>query len=275
MATKLHEALVPEPPEDRHGQEDNARAPEPKPQAPVKDRHDEPELWRSLCAELFGTFVLTFVAAGGEVIGAVSHGQVSEAAKAVAPGLAIMALIYALGDTSGMHINPAVTLGFALRGAFPWRRAPGYWLVQITGAVLAALLLLGLFGPAKHVGATIPHQGVLIGLVMEFVLTCFLLTAILGTATRYSSVGPNAAIAVGGTIALCGLFAGPISGASMNPARSLGPAIVGGAMDTVWIYVVGPCAAGALMSALMNVLHTQRDPKEGEAAKGKDQSASK
>jgi aquaporin Z len=183
---------------------------------------------RRLLAELLGTFALTLVAAGGEVIADISGGEVSHAARIVAPGLLVMAMIYTLGSQSGAHFNPVVTLAFTLREDFPWKRVPGYWDVQLVGAILAALLLRMLFGLAGHLGATVPHHGTTEALVMEIVLTFLLITVILGTATNHRLTGPNAALAVGGTIALCGLFAGPISGASMNPARSLGPFLVSG-----------------------------------------------
>lgn len=225
---------------------------------------------RSLFAELLGTFALTLAAAGGEVIASVSHGEVSHAARAVAPALVVLALIYALGDCSGAHFNPAVTFAFSLRRDFPWRRLPGYWGAQIAGATLAALLLRTLFGNVAHLGATHPMAGIgaSAAFVMEIVLTCLLVVVILGTATRYTLVGPNAALAVGATIALCGLFAGPISGASMNPARSLGPALASGSPIRAGIYVAGPLIGSALASLLMAILHTKKDPKEEEAAEG-------
>lgn len=223
---------------------------------------------RRLFAELLGTFFLTLSAAGGIVIGAVSHGEIGEAARTVAPGLVVMALIYALGDVSGAHYNPAVTLAFTLRGDFPLRRVPGYWLAQIVGALLAAWLLLSLFGHTGHLGATRPHHGVHAAFVMETVLTGLLVLVILGTATRYSLVGPNAALAVGGTIALCGLFADPISNASMNPARSLGPMLVGGDLRYAWVYLAGPFLGSVIATLCMLALHRQHNSKEDEVAKG-------
>ena len=169
---------------------------------------------RRLLAEFLGTFALTLVAAGGEVIAGISGGEVSPAARAVAPGLLVMAMIYTLGSQSGAHFNPVVTLAFTLRQDFPWKRVPGYWGAQLVGAILAALLLRVLFGLVGHLGATLPRHGTIEALVMEIVLTFLLVTVILGTATNHRLTGPNAAIAVGGTIALLALFAGPISGAS-------------------------------------------------------------
>ena len=199
-----------------------------------------------LLAELLGTFLLTLVAAGGGVIGAVS-GQVALPAAVVAPALLVMAMIYAVGDLSGAHFNPAVTLAFAVRRDFPWRYVPGYWLAQLIGAILAALLLRALFGDVGALGATLPHHGLLTSWVMEIVLTAMLVTVILNTAVDHRLVGHNAALAVAGMISLTGLFAAPISGASMNPARSFGPALVGGHLDVYWIYLAGP-VLGALVA---------------------------
>ena len=226
----------------------HARRKEPS-RAEQEDPADEP---RRLLAELLGTFALTLVAAGGPVIAAAAPGAAGPGALVVAPALLVMAMIYTVGGLSGAHFNPTVTMAFTLRGDFPWRRIPGYWLAQLAGAVLAALLLRWLFGLAGHLGATLPHHGDLASVVMEGVLTFLLLTVILATATNHKLVGHNAALAVGGTIALDGLFAAPISGASMNPARSFGPALVGGQMGSYWIYLVGPFA-GALLAVLVAI----------------------
>ena len=184
----------------------------------------------------------TLVAAGGPVMAATTGTPASRPALVVAPGLLVMTMIYSLGALSGAHFNPVVTLAFSLRRDFPWRRVPGYWAAQLVGAILAALLLRALFGTAAHLGATLPHHGRLAAAVMEAMLTFLLLTVILATATNHSLVGHNAALAVGGTIALDGLFAAPISDASMNPARSFGPALLDGQLGTYWIYLIGPLA---------------------------------
>ncbi|MCL4473930.1 MAG: aquaporin [Actinobacteria bacterium] len=199
---------------------------------------------RVLGREFLGTFALTFVAASAVVINAIT-GQVSYAARVGAPGLLIMGMIYALGEISGAHLNPAVTLAFSVRGVFSWKRVPGYIAFQLAGAVLAALLILNLFGDESDLGATIPHRGEGTSLVMEAILTLFLVMVVIGTATGHRIVGHNAGLAVGGTVALCGLFAEPISGASMNPARSLGPALISGKLESIWIYIIGPLAVGA------------------------------
>jgi aquaporin Z len=246
---------------------------------PRRRSHDEglsPQVTRRLLAEAAGTFALTLVAAGAEVIAVASGAEVGHAARVTAPGLMVLALIYALGDVSGAHINPVVTLAFALRGVFPWARVPAYWLAQLAGAVGAAAFLALTFGRVAHLGATMPRLGVPASLAMEVVLTWLLVTVILGTATRHRIVGPNAAIAVGATVALCGLFAAPVSGASMNPARSLGPALVGAtggdggsaAWQSVWIYVLGPIAGSVAAVLGMWLLKGSRGEGEQEAAGG-------
>jgi aquaporin Z len=232
-------------------------------------KHKDPFLeWRRLLAELLGTFFLTLVAAGADVISSITGGDVSSSARVVAPALLVMAMIYTVGNLSGAHFNPVVTLAFAIRRDFPWSRLPGYWVGQLLGAVLAALLLRGLFGTAGHLGATIPHHGVGTSLIMEAVLTFLLLTVILATATNHHLVGHNAALAVGGTIALAGLFAAPISGASMNPARSLGPFLVSGQLGNAWIYIVGPLIGMLFAVGVAWLLRGGTTPYAIQAAEG-------
>ena len=204
--------------------------------------------WRRLFAEAWGTFLLVVVAAGGGVVAARSGGAVTLGMIVVAPGLMVMAIIYFMGTVSGAHLNPAVTLAFAVRGNFPWGRVPGYVLAQMIGAIAAALFLRAMFGTVGALGATVPGHGVssAAALAMEVVLTAGLVNTILGTASGARNIGANGAIAVGGYIALAGLWAAPISGASMNPARSLAPDLMRGDLGTAWIYVAGP-VLGALI----------------------------
>jgi aquaporin Z len=223
---------------------------------------------RCLFAELLGTFALTLIAAGVDVVAAASQHPLSDVVRFGAPGLTVMAMIYSLGDVSGAHINPAVTLAFALRRAFPWRHVPGYWAAQIAGAVLAAALLRGLFGLVGHLGTSRPHQGTGNAVIVEAVLTVLLVLVILATADGSRLVGPNAGIAVGATIAFDGFFGGPITGASMNPARSLGPAFVSGRLDDAWIYVVGPIAGSLIAVALVWLLRGNPPAHAEEAATG-------
>ena len=209
---------------------------------------DDPRLeWRRLFSELLGTFALVLVAAGGGILH--GKGQISLAAAVVAPGLMVMAIILFMGAVSGAHLNPAVSLAFALRGDFPWKRVPGYIIIQLIGATLACLFLLAVFGNIQHLGATLPGPGYedWQALLMEIVLTALLVSVILGTASAAQNVGAIAALGVGGYIALAGLWSAPVSGTSMNPARSFGPALVSGDFTSYWVYVVGPFA-GALIA---------------------------
>jgi aquaporin Z len=236
------------------------------------DRPTDPDWPRRLAAEVFGTFALVFVAVGGDAMAVISGGAVSVAARAVAPGLMVAALIYAIGDASGAHLNPVVSLAFTAKRLFPVGWLVPYWASQVVGAVAAALAVGWLFGDAVRAGVSTPHVADGTAVALEAVLTWLLVTVILGTADRYRVVGPDAALAVGATIALCGLIALPIDGASMNPARSFGPALVAGDLGNVWIYAVGP-AIGALVAVLVTrVLHgsTAADPKAAEAAQGQD-----
>ncbi len=262
--------------ERRERRDAAGRAPDRRPRARPGPRVDAGmEALRRLLAEFLGTFALTLVAAGGEVIAEVSGGEVDHVARMLAPGLLVMAFVYGLGDASGAHFNPAVTLAFALRRVFPLRWVAAYWVAQVAGALVAALLLLALFGNVHQLGATQPHHGTVAALAFEIVLTWMLVTVILGTADRYRLVGPNAAIAVGATIALCGLFSSPVSGASMNPARSLGPALLSGATGDAWIYVLGPVAGALLAVGSAYILHgpSDRNSDAQEAASGEPEKA--
>ena len=210
---------------------------------------DSAHEWRRLFAEGWGTFLLVVVAAGAAVIGARSGEAISLAMKVVAPGLMVMAIIYFMGAVSGAHLNPAVTLAFAARRNFPWSRVPGYIAAQIVGGVAAASFLWAMFGATGSLGATSPGSGVsqTMAFLMEVLLTAGLVSTILGTASGARNIGSNGALAVGGYIALAGLWAAPISGASMNPVRSFAPDLIRGDMSTTWIYVAGP-VLGALIA---------------------------
>ncbi|HTC72468.1 MAG TPA: aquaporin [Solirubrobacteraceae bacterium] len=212
-----------------------------------KAQFEDPRFaWRRLFSELLGTFMLVLVAAGGGLLHA--KGQISLAAAVVAPGLMVTAIILFMGAVSGAHLNPVVSLAFALRGDFPWRRIPGYIVVQLLGATLACLFLVAVFGDVEHLGATLPGAGYADwqALLMEVVLTASLVSVILGTASAAQNVGRVAALAIGGYIALAGLWSAPVSGASMNPARSFGPALVSGDFNGYWVYVAGPLAGGLI-----------------------------
>lgn len=220
--------------------------------------------------ELVGTFLLTLVAAGPGVINSYVGGQpIGQAAAVIAPGALVMALIYAWGPFSGLHINPAVTLAFAGRGVFRRAWVPAYITMQLAGAIGAALFLQLMFGLVAK-GGTYPNAtaGNWRAFVMEIVLTAILVTVILGTATGYRSIGHMAALAVGATVALLGLFASPISGSSMNPARSLGPDIVANDYTSWWVYVAGPALGAAIAVSLAAVLHGFPSAKERATAEG-------
>lgn len=223
---------------------------------------------RRLLAELLGTFLLTTVEAGGVVVSASFQQDTNSAAHYVSGGLIVMAMIYTLGSTSGAHINPAITLAFALRRDFPWQRVPGYWLAQLLGAIAAAALVRLLFGDLAHLGAPQPHADTLIVFGTEALLTFLLVTVVLGVATKGELVGNNVAISVGGTVALCGLFAGRISGASMNPARSFGPYLVSGQFGEVWLYLLAPLVGATVAAGMAWLLRGKTNAKAVEAAKG-------
>jgi MIP family channel proteins len=197
-------------------------------------------------AELIGTFALVFAGTGAIVIDAETSGGVDHVAVGMTFGLVIMVMIYAVGHISGAHFNPAVTLGFAVGRHFPWCDVPRYWMAQLAGGVCASLLLRGMFGTTAHLGATLPSGSARQSFVLELVLTALLMFVITSVATDARAVGQAAAIAIGGTIGLEALFAGPISGASMNPARSLSPALVSWTWSDQWLYLAGPMLGAAI-----------------------------
>jgi MIP family channel proteins len=206
--------------------------------------------WRRALAELVGTFALVFAGTGAITIDAYTGGAVTHVGIGLTFGLIVMVMIYAIGHISGAHINPAVTLAFATTRHFPMRLVPVYLAAQFAGAVLASLTLRGMFGTAGSLGATVPRGSAGQSFLLEIVLTVFLMFVIMAVATDVRAVGQSAAIAIGGTVGLEALFAGPISGASMNPARSLAPALVSWTWTSQWLYIVGPIV-GALIGALV------------------------
>ena len=239
----------------------------------VRDFGNPDHEFRRLFAELFGTYLLVVVAVGAGVVDQASGGAVGGGGKVVAPALMVTAIVLFMGTVSGAHLNPVVTLAFALRRDFPWRRVPGYLLAQVLGSVLASLTVRVLFGMQGGLGATRPGVGFTSGqaVLTEVLLTTGLVSVVLGAASGAQNIGPLAAIAAGAYITLAGLWAGPVSGASMNPARTLGPALVGGDLGTFWIYLVGP-VVGALLAVLISVLLRGRkgDPTAERAAQGAD-----
>jgi aquaporin Z len=228
-------------------------------------------LWIRLIIEFLGTFVLVTVAAGSGVINHYAGGgPISRTAAVIAPGAVVMAMIYAWGPLSGLHINPAVTFAFTARRVFPRAWVVPYWVVQFAGAVCAALFLQLMFGNVSA-GGNYPINkpgGDWRSLVMETVLTAILVSIILNTATGARSIGHNAAIAVGSTVALLGLFASPISGASMNPARTLGPDIKSTDFTGWWVYIAGPVLGAAIAVAIITAVRGVPNKEEREAAQG-------
>jgi len=223
-----------------------------------------PRRVRPLAAEAFGTFALVFAGCGAIMVDAKTH-ALGHLGVALSFGLVIMVMIYAVGHVSGAHFNPAVTLAFALTRHFPWPRVFLYWGAQATGAIVAALLLRSSLGDVAEVGATLPSGSERQSFLWEVVLTVFLMFVIMAVATDTRAVGEAAAIAIGGTVGLDALFGGPISGASMNPARSLGPALVSGDLHALWIYLTAPLL-GAALGALAYQLVRGDEPSPAEIA---------
>jgi aquaporin Z len=230
--------------------------------------------WRALFAECWGTFLLVLVGAGSAVVSKLT-GEVSKAMEVVAPGIIVMTIIYFMGTVSGAHVNPAVTLAFALRRHFPWARVPLYILAQLIGGLFAAMFLKSLFGYVGDVGATVPYPGLENWkvLLIEIVLTTGLVNTILGTASGPGNVGNNGAIAIGGYIALAGLWAGPLTGASMNAFRTLAPDVVRGDFSTTGFYL---CATflGAIIAVgfewILKGRPSKHADKEAQGAADKD-----
>lgn len=204
-------------------------------------------LARKAGADAIGTFALVFAGCGAVVVDA-QTGALGHVGICLVFGLVVGAMIFATGHVSGAHFNPAVTLAFAATGKFPWRAVPAYIVAQVFAAIAASGAVLGLVGGEANLGATLPAGGVGAAAGVEVVLTFFLMFVIQSVATDARASGKVAAIAIGSTVALCALMGGPLTGASMNPARSLGPAVVAGVLDHQWIYLVAPIV-GAMLGA--------------------------
>jgi aquaporin Z len=235
---------------------------------PMADFQDPNQEWRRLFSELYGTFFLVLVAAGGGMMGQAFPNTITRTAAVVAPGLMVMGIIMFMGKVSGAHLNPAVSFAFWLRGDFPWRRVPGYVVVQLIGATLAALFLHEVIKVSAKYGANYPAHGYSgwQAVLMEGVLTLGLVSVILGTASGAQNIGIFGAIGVGAYIALAGLWGSPISGASMNPARTFGPDLVGRTWTDYWVYVVGPLAGAAIAVGFAYVLRGAGGGKSGSGA---------
>ncbi len=234
----------------------------------VSDFNDPHQEWRRLFSELLGTFFLVLVAAGGGMMGHAFPNTISRQAAVVAPALMVMAIILFMGKVSGAHLNPAVSIAFALRRDFPWQRVPGYIVVQLIGATLAALFLRAVINVSAMYGSNYPAHGYsnLAAFWMELILTMGLVSVILGTASGAQNIGIIGAFGVGGYIALAGLWGSPISGASMNPARTFGPDLVSTTFTGYWVYVAGPIAGAVLAVGIAFVLRGRGGGKSGAGA---------
>jgi aquaporin Z len=217
---------------------------------------DPSQEWRRLFSELLGTFFLVLVAAGGGVMGQAFPNTISRTAAVIAPGLMVLAIILFMGKVSGAHLNPAVSIAFALRGDFPWRRVPGYIVVQLIGACLAAWFVQAVINVSASYGSNYPAHSYtsLDAFWMETILTLGLVSVILGTASGAQNLGVFGALGVGGYIALAGLWGSPISGASMNPARTFGPDFVSADFTAYWVYVAGPLLGAVLAVGFAYIL---------------------
>ena len=217
---------------------------------------DPSQEWRRLFSEFLGTFFLVLVAAGGGVMGQAFPNTISRTAAVVAPGLMVLAIILFMGKISGAHLNPAVSIAFALRRDFPWRRVPGYIVVQLIGACLAAWFVQAVINVSASYGSNYPAHSYssLDAFWMETILTLGLVSVILGTASGAQNLGVFGALGVGGYIALAGLWGSPISGASMNPARTFGPDLISADFTAYWVYVAGPLLGAVLAVGFAYVL---------------------
>ena len=250
------------------GVEDLARHEAERIASIFEDFQDPSQEWRRLFSELFGTFLLVLVAAGGGMMGQAFPNTISRTAAVVAPGLMVLGIILFMGKVSGAHLNPAVSLAFALRGDFPWRRVPAYIVVQLGGAALAAWFLQAVIHVSASYGSNYPAASASSGdaFLMETVLTLGLVSVILGTASGAQNLGVFGALGVGGYIALAGLWGSPISGTSMNPARTFGPNLVSATFGDYWVYVTGPLAGAAIAVGFAFVLRGQGGGRAGSAA---------
>jgi len=234
----------------------------------IEDFNDPRQEWRRLFSEVLGTFFLVLVAAGAGMIGRAFPDTISREAAVTAPALMVLAIILFMGKISGAHLNPVVSIAFALRSDFPWRRVPGYVVAQLGGAALAAWFLQGVTHVSAMYGSNYPapnYSGV-DAFLMEAVLTLGLVSVILGTASGAQNVGLFGALGVGGYIALAGLWASPISGVSMNPARTFGPDVVSAHFGHYWVYVAGPLAGALLAVAVAFVLRGAGGGESGSSA---------
>jgi len=234
----------------------------------IEDFNDPKQEWRRLFSEVLGTFFLVLVAAGGGMMGQAFPNTISRSAAVVAPGLMVMGVILFMGKISGAHLNPAVSIAFSLRGDFPWRRVPGYVVAQLLGATLACLFLRQVIKVSAAYGSNYPAANYSAGAAfwMELILTLGLVSVILGTASGAQNVGLFGAFGVGAYIALAGLWGSPISGTSMNPARTFGPNLVGHNWTDYWVYVAGPISGAIIAVGVAFLLRGKAGGRSGSLA---------
>jgi len=206
-------------------------------------------------AEIIGTFALVFCGTGAIIINEQTHGVITHVGVAITFGLIILAMIYSFGENSGAHFNPAVTISFAIAKLFPAKQITPYIIAQLTGAFLATLILKFLFPENVNLGATLPAGSQMQSFILEFILTFFLMTVILNVSQGSKEVGVMAGIAIGATVGLEAMFAGAICGASMNPARSIAPAIISGNINTLWIYILAPISGAAAATLIWRTMN--------------------
>lgn len=210
---------------------------------------------KKYAAEFIGTFALVFCGTGAIIINQETNGIITHAGIAITFGLIVMNMIYALGNISGCHINPAVTIAFTIAKKFRTKEVPPYLISQLAGAVLASVTLKYLFPVNETLGATLPAGTALQSFILEFILTFFLMLVIINVATEGKEQGLLAGLAIGSTVLLEAMFAGPVSGASMNPARSFAPALVSGHLENLWVYITAPIAGAAAAIPVCNFLN--------------------
>jgi aquaporin Z len=234
----------------------------------ITDFNNPRQEWRRLFSELLGTFFLVLAAAGGGMMGHAFPGVISHTAAVTAPALTVLAIILFMGKISGAHLNPAVSIAFALRRDFPWNRVPGYIVVQLAGATLAAWVLHAIVNVSASYGSNYPAKGYSAGAAfwMELILTTGLVSVILGTASGAQNVSIIGAFGVGSYIALAGLWGSPISGASMNPARTFGPDLASTTFTSYWVYIAGPIAGAVVAVGIAFVLRGRGGGRSGAAA---------
>jgi aquaporin Z len=234
----------------------------------IADFNDPHQEWRRLFSEVLGTFFLVLAAAGGGMMSHAFPGVISHTAAVTAPGLTVLGIILYMGKVSGAHLNPAVSVAFALRRDFPWRRVPAYIVAQLAGATIAALILHAIINVSASYGSNYPAKGYSAGAAfwMELILTAGLVSVILGTASGAQNVGVIGALGIGGYIALAGLWGSPISGASMNPARTFGPDLASTTFTSYWVYIAGPLAGAAIAVGIAFVLRGRGGGKSGAGA---------